>query len=163
MDGRASHPISKGEPGHPAEEAHFSRLYLPSCSFGHYLKLVSTGEGGGRRSTGKSRALPFGSPIRLSMSCSRILPSLMNETLRYLNSCTWGWMSSPNRGRHATFVWLRSTASDLEVLILLWAASHSAGANRTTSSAETRDLIPRSPDQDPLNAPAAPRNSFHKS
>ncbi|TWW77476.1 hypothetical protein D4764_12G0008660 [Takifugu flavidus] len=27
-DGRASHPISKGEPSHPTEEAHFSRLYL---------------------------------------------------------------------------------------------------------------------------------------
>ncbi|TWW62362.1 hypothetical protein D4764_04G0010090 [Takifugu flavidus] len=26
-DGRASHPISKGEPSHPTEEAHFGRLY----------------------------------------------------------------------------------------------------------------------------------------
>ncbi|TWW78157.1 hypothetical protein D4764_11G0002780 [Takifugu flavidus] len=26
-DGRAFHPISKGEPSHPTEEAHFGRLY----------------------------------------------------------------------------------------------------------------------------------------
>ena len=44
-DGRASHPISKGKPGHPAEETHFSRLYPRSCSFGHYPKLVTISEG----------------------------------------------------------------------------------------------------------------------
>ncbi|CAG5932572.1 unnamed protein product [Menidia menidia] len=44
-DGRASHPISKGEPRHPAEETHFGRLYPRSRSFGHYPKLVTIDEG----------------------------------------------------------------------------------------------------------------------
>ena len=39
-DDQASHPISKGERRHPAEEAHFDRLYSPSRSFGHYLSCV---------------------------------------------------------------------------------------------------------------------------
>jgi len=41
-----SHPISKGEPRHPAEETHFGRLYSRSRSFGHYPQLVTIGEGG---------------------------------------------------------------------------------------------------------------------
>ena len=45
-DDRASHPISKGEPRHPAEETHFGRLYLRSRSFGHYPQLVTIGEDG---------------------------------------------------------------------------------------------------------------------
>ncbi|KAK0145384.1 hypothetical protein N1851_015733 [Merluccius polli] len=36
-DDRASHPISKGEPSHPAEEAHFGRLHPRSCSFSLHL------------------------------------------------------------------------------------------------------------------------------
>ncbi|MED6233714.1 hypothetical protein ATANTOWER_015508 [Ataeniobius toweri] len=43
LDGRAPHPISKGEAGHPVEEAHFSRLY--PGSFGHDPKFLSIGEG----------------------------------------------------------------------------------------------------------------------
>ena len=43
-DDRASHPISKGEPGHPAEKANFGRLYSQSRSFGHYPQLVTIGE-----------------------------------------------------------------------------------------------------------------------
>ncbi|MEQ2297648.1 hypothetical protein AMECASPLE_036706 [Ameca splendens] len=35
LDGRAPHPISKGVPGHPTEEAHFSRLYPGSRSCSH--------------------------------------------------------------------------------------------------------------------------------
>ncbi|MED6280610.1 hypothetical protein CHARACLAT_012500 [Characodon lateralis] len=45
LDGRAPHPISKGVPGHPAEEAHFSRLYPGSCSFSHDPKFMAIGEG----------------------------------------------------------------------------------------------------------------------
>ncbi|XP_062311935.1 uncharacterized protein LOC134016604 [Osmerus eperlanus] len=44
-DDRASHPISKGEPGHPAEKTHFGRLYSRSRSFGHYPQFVTIGEG----------------------------------------------------------------------------------------------------------------------
>ena len=44
-DVQAPHPISKAEPGHPAEETHFSRLYLRSRSFGHYPKFMTIGEG----------------------------------------------------------------------------------------------------------------------
>ncbi|TWW77708.1 Sucrase-isomaltase, intestinal [Takifugu flavidus] len=39
-DVRASHLISKAEPGHPLEETHFSRLYPRSCSFGHHPALM---------------------------------------------------------------------------------------------------------------------------
>ncbi|MEQ2171454.1 hypothetical protein GOODEAATRI_010861 [Goodea atripinnis] len=38
---RAPHPISKGVPGHPTEEAHFSRLYPGS----HDPKFMPIGEG----------------------------------------------------------------------------------------------------------------------
>ena len=47
-DGRAPHPVSKGEPGLSAEEANFSRLYPRSCFFCHYPKLVTIGEGRNR-------------------------------------------------------------------------------------------------------------------
>ncbi|CAM4567741.1 unnamed protein product [Leuciscus chuanchicus] len=40
---RASHPISKGSPSHPAEKAHFGRLYPGSCPFGHDPKLMTIG------------------------------------------------------------------------------------------------------------------------
>ncbi|XP_048014255.1 chymotrypsinogen A-like isoform X1 [Megalobrama amblycephala] len=40
---RAPHPISKGAPSHPAEEAHFDRLYPGSCSFSHDPKLIVCG------------------------------------------------------------------------------------------------------------------------
>lgn len=42
----APHPVSKGQPRNPLEEAHFRRLYLQSHSFGHYARLVATGEEG---------------------------------------------------------------------------------------------------------------------
>ncbi|MEQ2293284.1 hypothetical protein AMECASPLE_031738 [Ameca splendens] len=45
LDGRAPHPISKGVPGHPTEEAHFSRLYQGSRPFGHDPKFMAIGEG----------------------------------------------------------------------------------------------------------------------
>ncbi|MEQ2234978.1 hypothetical protein ILYODFUR_036936 [Ilyodon furcidens] len=43
-DGRAPHPISKGVPGHPTEEAHFSRLYPGSRSFAHDPKFMAIGK-----------------------------------------------------------------------------------------------------------------------
>ena len=100
-------------------------------------------------------------PIRLSISHS-ILPSLVNKTLRYLNSSTWGRISSPTRRVHSTVFRLRTMDSDLEVLILIPAALQSAAnrsseswrswsdeANRTTSSAKSSDLILRSPNRTP--------------
>ncbi|MEQ2218602.1 hypothetical protein XENOCAPTIV_005546 [Xenoophorus captivus] len=44
-DGRAAHPTSKGVPGNPAEEAHFSCEYLGSRSFSHDSKFMPIGEG----------------------------------------------------------------------------------------------------------------------
>ncbi|MEQ2163244.1 hypothetical protein GOODEAATRI_028202 [Goodea atripinnis] len=44
-DGRAPHPITKGVPSHPTEEAHFSRLYPGSRSFVHGPKFMAIGEG----------------------------------------------------------------------------------------------------------------------
>ena len=54
--GSSSHPVSKREPSHPALEAHFSHLYLRSCSFGHYPKLVYIGEASLPRQTGTESA-----------------------------------------------------------------------------------------------------------
>ncbi|KAK3546342.1 hypothetical protein QTP70_025750 [Hemibagrus guttatus] len=39
--GRAPHPISKGAPRHPTEEAHFGRLYPGSYPFGHDPELMT--------------------------------------------------------------------------------------------------------------------------
>ncbi|KAK5618985.1 hypothetical protein CRENBAI_005126 [Crenichthys baileyi] len=41
LDGRAPHPISKGVPGNPTDEAHFSRLYPGSRSFGNHPKFMA--------------------------------------------------------------------------------------------------------------------------
>ncbi|XP_060894277.1 uncharacterized protein LOC132974322 [Labrus mixtus] len=100
-------------------------------------------------------------PIRLSISRS-ILPSLVNKTPRYLNSSTWGKDSLPTRRAQSTYFRQRTMASDLEVLTLIPAASHSAAnhpnacwrfqleeANKTTSSAKSRDEILRSPNWKP--------------
>lgn len=54
-----------------------------------------------------------------------ILPPLVNKTLRYLNSFTWGHGSSPTWSRQSTLFRLRMKASDLEVLILIPTTSHS--------------------------------------
>ncbi|TWW73494.1 hypothetical protein D4764_15G0008880 [Takifugu flavidus] len=139
-DGRASHPISKGEPSHPTEEAHFGRLYPSLFTTTDQCRVLITADA---------------APIRLSIFCS-ILPSLVNKTPRYLNSSTWGRISSLTRRRHSTYFQLRTMASDLEVLIFIPAASHAAAnrssdrwrsqaddANRTTSSAKSRDPILR--------------------
>ncbi|MEQ2220455.1 hypothetical protein ILYODFUR_005639 [Ilyodon furcidens] len=95
------HTISKGVPGHPTEEAHFSRLYPGSRSFGHDPKFMAIGEG---RNVDRpvNRELRFSDQlslhhsvlitaaaalIRLSIYRS-MLPSLMNKTPRYFNSST---------------------------------------------------------------------------
>ncbi len=41
---RTPHPISKGAPSHPAEKAHFGRLYPGSCPFSHDPQLMTIGE-----------------------------------------------------------------------------------------------------------------------
>nr|XP_049573891.1 uncharacterized protein LOC125967159 [Syngnathus scovelli] len=100
-------------------------------------------------------------PIRLSISRS-ILPSLVNKTPTYLNSSTWGRISSPIRRGHSTLFRSRTMDSDLEVLTLIPTASHSAAnrsseswrsrpeeANSTTSSAKSRDAMLRSPNRTP--------------
>ncbi|TWW77427.1 hypothetical protein D4764_12G0008170 [Takifugu flavidus] len=74
-------------------------------------------------------------PIRLSISCS-ILPSLVNKTLRYLNSSTCGRISSLTR----------TTASDLEDHII---------CKKQRPDPEVTKL-------DPLNTMTAPRNSVQK-
>lgn len=45
QDNGASQPITEAELSHPTEKDHFARLYLPSCSFGSYPKLVTISEG----------------------------------------------------------------------------------------------------------------------
>ncbi|KAK5608742.1 hypothetical protein CRENBAI_020955 [Crenichthys baileyi] len=102
-DGRAPHPISKGVPGHPYGETHFSRLYPGSHSFGNDPKFMAIGEGRNRDQP-VNRELRFSAqlslhhngpaqcplteaatPIRLSISRS-ILPSFVNKTPRTLAS-----------------------------------------------------------------------------
>ncbi|TWW62611.1 hypothetical protein D4764_04G0012580, partial [Takifugu flavidus] len=141
-DVRASHRISKAEPGHPADETHFSRF-----SFFTTTDRLS------------ARITADTAPIRLSISRS-ILPSLVNKIPRYLNSSTR--ISSPTRRRHSTFFQARTMDSDLEVLIRIPAASHSVanrpsicwrylfdGARRTTSSAKSSNEIFRPPNSTP--------------
>ncbi len=41
---RAPHSISKGALSHPVGKAHFGRLYLGSCPFGHDPQLITIGE-----------------------------------------------------------------------------------------------------------------------
>ena len=114
-----------------AGEAHFGCLHPRSCSFGHYPKLMTIGEGRNvdrlvNRDLCLSAQLPFhpsrvritadAAPIRLAISRS-ILPSLVNKTPRYLNSSTWGRISSPTRRVHSTLFRLRTMDLDLKVLI----------------------------------------------
>lgn len=46
QDDQTFHHLSKGEPRHPAEEAHFVLLNPQSCSFRHYPAFVNTDDGG---------------------------------------------------------------------------------------------------------------------
>lgn len=79
------------------------------------------------------------------------------------------------RWGHSTFFWSRTMASDLEVLILIPAALHSAAnhpsaywksvfddANRTLPSAKSGDRILKSSKPYTICLLAAPRNSIHK-
>lgn len=63
--------------------------------------------------------------IRLSISCFN-LPSLVNKTLRDLNSSTWGRNSLPTRSWQSTLFWPRTVASDLEVMTLIPGSLHFA-------------------------------------
>lgn len=87
---------------------------------------------------------------------SSIFPSFVNMTLTYLNSSMWGRTSSLTRRKQSTLLQLKSTGSDLESLIFISSASHSASncssescrprsdeANRTTSSSKSRSEILR--------------------
>ena len=44
LPGDRAHLISKGAPRHPAEEAHFGRLYAGSYSFVHVPKFMAIDE-----------------------------------------------------------------------------------------------------------------------
>lgn len=90
-------------------------------------------------------------PIRLSNSCSK-LSSLVNKTLRYLNSSIWGSKSLPSQSAQSTFF------LDLEVLTLILTTSHLVTnhsskrwrsqpdkAIRTTSSTNSSDATLRTP------------------
>uniref|UniRef100_A0A8C2WQY3 THAP domain-containing protein 1 n=1 Tax=Cyclopterus lumpus TaxID=8103 RepID=A0A8C2WQY3_CYCLU len=91
---------------------------------------------------------------------SLLLPSLVNKTPRYLNSFAWGRQFAPTWREQSAGFRQSTMASDLEVLTLIPAASHSAAkrpsecwrsrseeANRTTSSANSREAIPRLPNR----------------
>ena len=114
---RAPHLISKAEPSHPAMEAHFSRLYSHSHSFGLYSDLKTIGESWEIDQLIESFAFWLSSlfpttdhfsvritakaaPIRLSISCS-IFPSFMNKTRRNFTSSTWKQLSHDLRFRGA--------------------------------------------------------------
>ncbi|MEQ2240968.1 hypothetical protein ILYODFUR_020546 [Ilyodon furcidens] len=104
-DGGAPHPISKGVPSHPMEEAHFSCFYPGFRSFSYDAKFMVIGQGRNvDRPVNESFAFWLSSfftttdrhslpitvvavPICLSISHS-ILPSFVNKTPRYLNSST---------------------------------------------------------------------------
>ncbi|MEQ2295371.1 hypothetical protein AMECASPLE_013628 [Ameca splendens] len=70
LDGRAPHPISKGEPSHPTEEAHFSRLYPGSRSFGHDPKFMAIGEG--RNVDRPLHILVSSTSVKLNVDCQEV-------------------------------------------------------------------------------------------
>ncbi len=144
-------------------------------SFGHYPKLMTIGEGSNEDRL-VNRELCLSAQLSLHHDgsvqhphyCRHCtdplvhLPSLVNKTLRYLNSSTWGRIPFLTWRGHSTLFWLRTMDSDLEVLILIPAASRLAAnrsseslrsrpdeANRTTSSAKRSDPILRLPNQTP--------------
>lgn len=102
----ASYPISKGAPSHPEEETHFGCVYLWSSLFSHYSKFMTIGAS---RSVDwpVNRELCYMANLSLftitvwytdhitaedppiHLSISRIsFSSLVNKSLRYLNSST---------------------------------------------------------------------------
>jgi len=110
-----------------------------------------------------------------NLSISRCL-SLDNKIPRCLNSFVWGRYSSPTRKERSTFFRLRTMASDLEELTFILASSHSAtkcsnahwsswleGANRTTSSAKSRNAILRFQKPDILLSPTTAQDPVRKS
>ena len=151
------HPIAKGAPRHPAKETHFGLLYSWPCGF----TCFSTWQ------TDTAKAL-----LRPPVNRALILPSLMNNTPRYLNSSTWGRSSPPTQWEQVTSFRLRAMALDLEVLILIPAASHSKlpqGMLEVLAWRSQQDNIicekqrwnPVLPKPEPLRPLAAPRNSVH--
>ncbi len=176
----APHPISKGAPSHPTEKAHFGRLYPGSCPFGHDPKLMTIGES-------RNVDWPVNRELRLAAQlflhhdrpvqstallqklhrsvCQSPVPSFPHSWTRppdTWNSSTWGSNTPPTCSGQATLFRLRTMASDLEALILIPTASHSAAnrpsacwrswsevANTTTSSAKSRDEIAWSPNPTP--------------
>ncbi|MED6271057.1 hypothetical protein CHARACLAT_016371 [Characodon lateralis] len=80
-DGRAPQPISKGVPGHPMEEAHFSRLYPGSCSFGHDPKFTAIGEG---RNVDRpvNRELRFSAQLSVHHNGPGTVPPLLRQLHR---------------------------------------------------------------------------------
>ena len=114
------------------EETHFTRFSLGSYSFGHDPKYMTIGEG-------RNVDWPVNWELRvlaqLFLHHDRPIQWLLLITaaaapihlsVSFLNSSTWGRSSPPTRREHATFLRLRTMASDLEELILIPAASHSA-------------------------------------
>jgi len=86
--------------------------------------------------------------IELLAISRSILPSLVNNTSRYLNFFAWGRHSVPTWRKQSTGFRQSTMASELEVLTLILTAcrrSRSEDANRTTSSANSREAIPRPP------------------
>ncbi|KAK0134371.1 hypothetical protein N1851_030055 [Merluccius polli] len=147
--------ILSGEPSHPAEEAHFGRLYprfFQSLPKAHdHSSLFTTTD------PCRVRITADAAPIRLSISRS-ILSSLMNKTPRYLNSSTWGRISSPTRRVHSTLFRLRTMDSDLEVLILI-PGRFTLGCEPVQRELEVTGHCPRCPrDAAESCQPRQPRN-----
>ncbi len=116
----APHPISKRAPSHPAEKAHFGRLYPGSCPFGHDPQLMTIGES-------RNIDWPVNRELRLAAqllllhsrpvhrphycrSCTDLSaklpfhPSLTREqNPKILNSSTCGRNSPPTWSGKATF------------------------------------------------------------
>lgn len=86
-DNQTSHP--KQEHSYSEGKSNFNPLYLLSCSFGHHLDFVTIGEGSNLnqpidRKICLTAQCP--QPQLTGRVCSIILLSLVNKTLKYLNS-----------------------------------------------------------------------------
>ena len=145
----SSSSTAKGESSHPAEETHLSHLDPQSCSFSHYPQLVTIGEGWNKdQPVNRELCLlaqlslhhnrPVQSPDH-SRQCTNPSLDLLHSPItqeqdpKILELLHLRQNLTPTWTRHPTLFRLSTMVSDLEVLILTPATSHSA-ANHSSEN-----------------------------
>lgn len=142
----------------PFWEFSFLLFVSPSWSFGHYPHLMAI-------AGGRNIDWPVSYQLLLlsqrCLHCDWLVQSLhhcrysshqspapffphLNKIMRYLNSCSWGNNSSPNRSEQFTLFCLKTMVSPLEVLILIPTASYIA-ANSSVQAGGHSLMTPTGP------------------